>query len=286
MPMLPSGRHVAVDPAPLRELLSDPANAFNAHRIMAIRSVDDLFPWLSLIELVPAAKGAPANASAVAGVSASLPPGLVPRPTGRRLSDWRAEARAWTESDRTAMAQFIDERIRPHYAATLAGVHRSQEAMLASTHSLAGDLARMWQNGAHPLQDEPAIDRPLPPHGVHARLAALRYARRALAMHPGVMAAHAHAADRLWGFIATCDAKIAWPDPRPDESVAAYAVRLRLSDPFEQGNAEQAAWFDDETSIECDNLWNAFGEALRPLDRAASDVIELAWLSGAVGRSA
>ena len=50
-----AGKRIAVDPAPLRELLSDPASPFNAHKIMAIRSVEDLFPWLSLIELVPAA---------------------------------------------------------------------------------------------------------------------------------------------------------------------------------------------------------------------------------------
>jgi hypothetical protein len=284
--MLPSGRHIAVDPAPLRDLLSDPTIPFNAHKIMAIRCVDDLFPWLSLIEFVPAAQGATAREPAAAGAGTSLPPGLVPRPTGRRLSDWRAEAQAWTETDRTAMAQFVAERVRPHYAATLAGVHRSQEAMLANASGLAGDLARMWRNGCHPLQDEPAIDRPLPPHGVHARLAALRYVHRALAVHPGLMAAHAGAADRLRGFIATCAAKIAWPDPRPDESVAAYAVRLRMAEPFERGKAEQAAWFAVQTSVECDSLWDAFGEALRKLDRAASDVIELAWLDGAVGHPA
>jgi len=279
MPMLPSGRHVAIDPEPLRNLLRDAANPSNAHRIMAIQSIDDLFSWLELLELVPIADAEPEQRDGAPPPNGGTPAGLLPRPTGRRLADWRVVAHDWTKADREAMATFIDERVRPHYASTLATVREQQDALLASPASLAGMFARMWQLGCHPLQDEPATDHPLPPQGMHARLAALRYAARLVAAHPELMAAHRGAADRLAGFVAMCGSMLAWPDPLPDESVGEYAQRLRTGDPLAGVDPERRAWFDAQTGIECAALWEAVGEKLRSVDRETYDVIELAALS-------
>lgn len=53
MPSLPSGLEIAVDPAPLQKLLLDYALPFNAHHVMMLRGIDDLFHWLDVLVLKP-----------------------------------------------------------------------------------------------------------------------------------------------------------------------------------------------------------------------------------------
>lgn len=279
--MLPSGRHIAVDPEPLRTLLLDLANPFNAHKIMAIRCVDDFFPWLDVLELVPEVEATREQRMRVSTFLDGLPEGLLPLRTGRHLADWRALAHDWTEDDRKAMAAFIADRVRPHYTSSLEEVRKRQEMLLASAPSLTGVLAHMWKAGYHPLTDEPAIDQPLPPQGVYARFAALLYAWRLFAAHPALTAEHRNTADRVSCFVTMCESKFAWPDPLPDESVGEYALRLHALDPLGELGPEQRAWFAPQTGSECETLWEAAGEALKSIDRATYDIVELAVLSGA-----
>ncbi len=44
MPMLPSGRHVAITRNPLQTLLYDAASVVNVHKVLAICQKSDLYP--------------------------------------------------------------------------------------------------------------------------------------------------------------------------------------------------------------------------------------------------
>lgn len=132
MPRLPSGREIAADPAPLRELLKGAASGFNAHHIMAIDSAEDLLGWLEILALD------------------------APEPhTGQRLKDWRevADEQAWDAADRAAMQAFVDERVLPAMEDALVTVREGQDLLLKSG-TPAGALAAMWKHGVHPLQAE------------------------------------------------------------------------------------------------------------------------------------
>lgn len=153
MPALPSGRHVAVDPAPLRKLLLDAGSPFNAHHLMAIREVEDLYRWLDVLILKPEAALTPDERERMQPAAEGAPPGMACVPTGTGLADWQAVASNWSEDDRAAFSSFVDERIRPAMLAQMKSVRARQEA-LCKDPSLAGAFALMWRDGVHPLQDE------------------------------------------------------------------------------------------------------------------------------------
>jgi len=135
MPQLPSGTHIAADPAPLRELLKGAASAFNAHHIMALESADDLLAWLDMLVLDP---DDPASSA----------------PVGR-LADWEryADAHGWDEADRLGMREFVQFKVLPSMARVMDTVRDGQAALLKSA-TVAGALARCWRAGVHPLQTE------------------------------------------------------------------------------------------------------------------------------------
>lgn len=53
MPMLPSGRHVAMIRAPLRKLLEDATNVLKVHKVLAIQQKADIYPFTDVAWLVP-----------------------------------------------------------------------------------------------------------------------------------------------------------------------------------------------------------------------------------------
>ena len=155
MPTLPSGLEIAVDPAPLRQLLTDFASPFNAHHLMALQTVDDLFRWLDVLTLKPSGfLTADARANARPAPDGA-PPGIVAVPTGVRLADWRTIADQWSDDDHASFVAFVDERIRPSMRRVLANVRTRQDALLKAP-TLGGAFASMWRDGVHPLQDEDA----------------------------------------------------------------------------------------------------------------------------------
>lgn len=153
MPTLPSGLEVAVDPAPLRKLLLDYASPFNAHHVMALQGVDDLFRWFDVLILRPCESLSPDERATARPAPDGMPSALLTVPAGFRLADWRTSATAWSAEDRAAFAVFIEERIRPVMAGPMANVRERQETLLKSA-TFAGAFACMWRDRIHPLQDE------------------------------------------------------------------------------------------------------------------------------------
>ncbi len=53
MPMLPSGRHVAINRAPLKSLLEGEQGLSTVHLVLAIQAKADIYPYTELILLLP-----------------------------------------------------------------------------------------------------------------------------------------------------------------------------------------------------------------------------------------
>jgi hypothetical protein len=277
MPALPSGQHIAVDPAPLTKLLVECNSPFNAHHLMALEQLDDLFRWIDVLNVRPAESLSDARRAHAKEIPGA-PPGHLGVPIGVRLADWRQAAIEWSEADRAAMAAFVDERVRPWLVEDLDTVRRCQEALLASPSTPAGMLAAMWKAGCHPLQDEADANRDLPPRDFNARLAALLRSRALLChggLRPDVLP---QVRDRLEGALAMFESHLGLPALGRDATLAAWIGALHVADPLASMPGKDRAWFTTQVTVECECLWEGAGDALRQLDRAVHDIIELATL--------
>jgi len=143
MPMLPSGRHVGLDPSPLIALLEEAHAPTNVHHLFAIRQWPDLWRWIDVVLLVPAAE---ADDSPGRQMRAdALPPGLVPRTTGFRLDRLQALQADWTDEDRAAFARFLHERAAPAFARHLAKARAVQAALRGHAGGPAQTQSARWE---------------------------------------------------------------------------------------------------------------------------------------------
>ena len=108
MPMLPSGRHIAVQPDRLFELIRDPNGHGDDGRLFAIHTVEDVKRYLDVIELVPTLPEDEALTDAAPG-SMPLPPGMRAQSTGYSLAECDALLSHWADADREAFAAFLQE---------------------------------------------------------------------------------------------------------------------------------------------------------------------------------
>jgi len=273
--MLPSGRHVAVDPEPLTRLTLGVNKARNAHHLMAIREVEDLYRWVALLTLV-AVDSLGSDQRDTAKDIPGAPDGFVGLPTGIRLADWRSVADEWSGEDVAAMAVFVDERVRPWIAEEMDVVRRCQEALRASPTTLPGMMAAMWEAGCHPVQDESGDELPLPASDFEARLGALLRARALLRESPNMPGVEPQTRDRLEGALAMCEQFLELPALPADATLAYWIEAVRNADPLGSATDRNRTWFPEQIAAECESLWNSAGEALREVDRDLYDIIELA----------
>ena len=99
MPMLPSGRHVAINRAPLKSLLEGEQGLSTVHLVLAIQAKADIYPYTELILLLPEAQATEQQIElSFLNESLPRPPGLIPVQSGFRLNqadvfsaDWSAE---------------------------------------------------------------------------------------------------------------------------------------------------------------------------------------------------
>ena len=152
MPALPSGQHVAVDPAPLNKLLLESNSPFNAHHVMAIEQADDLLRWFDVL-LLKRADALTVEERSGARAVPGAPADLVGVVVGR-LSDYGTIASEWSAADRAVFESFFAERIEPAMQRQMVAVRDTQEALRKSP-TLAGAFAAMWRGGVHPLQVDP-----------------------------------------------------------------------------------------------------------------------------------
>jgi len=154
MPMLPSGRHVGLDPSPLVALLEEGHSPVNVHHLFAIRQWPDLWPWIEVVLFVPAEEAKDSPGLQMRADALPLPPGLVPRPSGFRLDDFETLQADWTADDRAAFARFLHERAAPAFARHLAKARAVQAVVREHAYGATETLIAWWDAGVHPAQLE------------------------------------------------------------------------------------------------------------------------------------
>lgn len=159
MPQLPSGRHVALSPEPLVDLLKHAARFGNVHKVMALKTWEDLWPWIEIVYFVPDAGEQERDGGELSDDSLPAPAGLTRVKGGYRVADWEQRAHEWSPDDRAALRADLDERARKHFRAHLAVARDIQRDMLEGRRGqLAQILAAFCHAGVHPAQEEQWIE--------------------------------------------------------------------------------------------------------------------------------
>jgi len=158
MPMLPSGRHVALQDTSLETLISKSVDSPFVHKLMEIESIDQLAPYVDVVYFRPREDGALTAHNAVD--KRHIPPAeLVQVQSGFTLATIQDELAAWPEADQEAFKEFLQsERCRKYLDLLLARVTAVKQAVLEDGDFEPRLMALWWQEGVHPLQTESKDD--------------------------------------------------------------------------------------------------------------------------------
>ena len=153
MPMLPSGRHVAIDRTPFQVLLDDAASPFNVHKVLGICEKADIHPFTEVIWLLPEEQATEAQIDA-AFLDGSLPrpPGLVPVRSSHRLSEFETFARDWSEEDKAVFWEFINVRAAYLFQEGLQVAMTVQKLLRTQAEGTTKVMVAWWDAGVHPSQ--------------------------------------------------------------------------------------------------------------------------------------
>ena len=129
MPMLPSGRQVAITLTPLANMIAHVADGDNLKRILAIENPEGLYPYTEVNYLQTP------ESSQDIGLQTPFIPASLPRPenmiqvsSGLRVSDWEELTANWTEPDKAAFREFLEGRAMVLFNNGMAEVARVREA--------------------------------------------------------------------------------------------------------------------------------------------------------------
>lgn len=165
MPQLPSGRHFALDPAPLAELVRQVQQGKFVHALMALKTQEDAFGHIGVLYFRP--RSGPGGVSVFADQSGIPPDQLEHYPSGFNLVTIQHELARWSADDRNAFLAFLREkRVHEYLEGLLEAIREAQGRLLDNPSTLPGLLATWWALGVHPLQDEAGDTSPAPGHGV------------------------------------------------------------------------------------------------------------------------
>ncbi len=155
MPMLPSGRHVALKADGLIRLIEDTYRGLRVHELMVIETPAHLYPHIDVCYFRTNTDGV-AVLHVVSEQSRTPPSGLEMYPSGYTLKTIEKELSNWSTADRIAFECFVHSSRNDHYLDTLlAEVTRHKQQILDhGGASLSRLLALWWQAGVHPLQTE------------------------------------------------------------------------------------------------------------------------------------
>ena len=285
MPMLPSGRHIALSPKPLVELLENASAPGNVHKVMALKDWPDLYPWIDVIYLVPEGSPGARDKGEFSDNSLPRPPGWVPIKAGYRLCDWESHARDWSEEDRVAFSEVLDGRAREHYAQHLDYARGLQERLLASAGGVVPQILAWWyKEGVHPSQQEgwkegdsivPCEPAVWDTYDLVAALLASLGALNDPEVKDGI---DWRVCARLQGVLPLFLQELG-PPPEDVSGISDLAAAWRQRRALEALPEDRCGWFRNQAIIECTNLWNLAGDTLKLCCPEAYELIELVALS-------
>jgi hypothetical protein len=287
MPQLPSGIHVAIDTAPLTELLKNWHAEGASEKLSDLQSIEDLYPLTRILELVPAEQeDAPIHL-----VQGSLKPpqSMATRDTGYRLIDCPDGLPCWSPQDKEAFRDFVKSRVP---AVLKAHLETARQNYADITKNFVQRLEKAWlKAGVHPSQEPGWDDWPESPQiDVFDQLVALLQCRDAIAAAVSDDVPVCNAVNRLDGFLSMAAGSLHWLPKAglPAMPTAQLADALRTA--VEPGAFEQDRrdWWVAQVSIECNNLFNepALESFLMTNAPKAYGVIRLAAISKPDGKGA
>jgi len=154
MPQLSSGRHVAISPTPLNQLIDDILHerTLALWPLLAISSPEDCLAFFEVIYFVE--KDAEDKTDQAS--NGNYPPELMPAPTGLSPVDVLSEDSEWTADERHEFKAFLSsERAQNFLQKAYDDVKDTQELLRTDGSFLQKWQALTWQAGCHPLQDQP-----------------------------------------------------------------------------------------------------------------------------------
>jgi len=153
MPMLPSGRHVAINRAPLQSLLDGEQGLSSVHLVLAIKEKVDIYPYTELILLLPEAQATQQQIElSFLNESLPRPPGLIPVQSGFRLNQADVFSADWSQEDKAAFWEFIQVRAAHLFVEALERVADFQHFLRKETDGATRLLVTWWDAGVHPAQ--------------------------------------------------------------------------------------------------------------------------------------
>jgi hypothetical protein len=284
MPMLPSGRHVALDPRPLQALLADAEYAPNIHHVMALKTWPDLMKWIGVLILVPESQaGEDRIPTEFSAQSLPLPEGLVAIPGGFRLDKLDKFTRDWSAEDRAAMREFVDGRARAFFDTFLESAEVCRSRLRQG--SLDGRvLSRWYELGVHPAQEEGWDADDSPEWDTYDALAALSSALAAM-RSAKLPAGYDEPRMRIGAFWNIALQQVPGLGESADgASPRRVAAGWREQGLLDRGDPERIHAIREQAVTECSILWQA-GEEWRTLAPAAYAIVELVELSRAGDKS-
>lgn len=255
MPQLPSGIHIAIDTAPLSELLRNWHAEDASEQLSNLKTVQDLYPLTRILELVPAQQ----EDEPIQLLQASLipPQNMATRDTGHRLVDCPEGLPSWSLQDKAAFREFVKTRVPAVLAANLETARKHYADI---TKNFVQRLEEAWMKaGVHPSQEPGWDDWPENPNiDVFDQLVALLQCRDAIAASAPGDVPHCNAVDRLDGFLDMAAGALRWLPKAglPARPTSQLADALRTAVEPGAFAEDKRDWWVTQVAIECNNLFN------------------------------
>ncbi|MHB1199164.1 MAG: hypothetical protein ACYCZ6_06315 [Polaromonas sp.] len=265
MPMLPSGRHVAIIRDSLHELLDNAEIATNVHKVLAIHEKTDLHAFTEVLWLLPQGQASQEQVDA-AFLDESLPrpAGLIPVKSGYCLSQSAEFAADWSDEDKAAFWEFINVRADHLFDESLKLTLEVQNYLRTKSVGTTKLLVAWWDAGVHPVQEEaPVQEGELPVWDDYDMLAAIGQMRS----HMQTMQLTGRLLDdrmresAIWSRYAHDVRQLHdWPDLASPTRVAAQIARAGHW--LNTLSAIDRATMHRQCVYECVALWDHFGPQL------------------------
>lgn len=282
MPMLPSGRQVAIQINIVKDLLDDSANPLKVHKVLAILEQADVYPYTDVLWLLPEEPVAPQQrGDKFLENSLPRPPGLKPVSSGFRLSQHEKFTADWSEEDKVSFWEFVNVRAAHLFEEALRLTAEAQALLRTESEGTTQLLVAWWDAGIHPVQEgAPVEEGAVPTWDTYDMLAAIGQMRRHL---QGMQLAGSLLDDRLrltalWHlYTSDMPQLMNWPDPTAASRAA--AEQARSGKWLDAMTASARTILHRQCVYECVSLWDHLGEQLEQDFPGPAAIINLVAIS-------
>jgi hypothetical protein len=287
MPQLPSGRHIAITLNPLAALLDEADNSGNVHKIMAIKTLADLEPYIEVVYLLPEEEVVGSSESKFLSDSLPRPPGFVSVDSGFHVSEWDRMTADWSEADQASFREFLEGRAAPLLQQGLDAARNAQKLLRQAPSPVTRILAGWCDAGCHPSQEEGRGESDVgsPEWDDYDVLAALGQ-MVGLFRQQSISSGNWQVEARLQAFWNLVVTHIPHADgwPKTDLPVRKCASEAREGHWLEAIDEGSRKWFHEQGVVECVSLWSSLGDGFRASAPQPYGIIELVVISPEANR--